>query len=68
VFPLVLNVAMTASILPLMLVGQFLPIMTGLGLFGAALASGMVASAKMADRRELGSGAGRTLLGEPGPD
>ena len=61
-FPIVFNVIMLQSLLPLQMIGQFAPIVTTLGLFGGALSAGMVAAAKRADRDELGAGDAPELL------
>jgi hypothetical protein len=63
-FPLVFNILMLQSLLPLRLITGFLPIMGTLGLFGGALAAGMVAAAKYEDRRELGPRVEAHLLEE----
>lgn len=61
-FPLVFNILMLQSLLPLRLIGGFLPIMGALGLFGGALTAGMVAAAKHEHRKEVGTGAEPQLL------
>ena len=63
-FPLVFNILMLQSLLPLRLITDFLPIMGTLGLFGGALTAGMVAAAKYEDRRKLGPGVEPYLLEE----
>jgi hypothetical protein len=63
-FPLAFNVVMSGSLTPFLLIEQFLPIMLRLGLFGAALTSGMVAVAKRSHRAELESGSEPDLLSE----
>lgn len=61
-FPIVFNIVMLQSLLPLRLIGQFLPIMGALGLFGGALTAGMVAAAKKQHRAELEPGSEAELL------
>jgi hypothetical protein len=61
-FPLVFNVLMLQSLLPLRMISAFLPIMGALGLFGGALTAGMVAAAKHEHRKEVGSGSAPQLL------
>ena len=62
-FPLIFNILMLQSLLPLRLIAGFLPIMGALGVFGGALTAGMVAVAKK-EHRELGSGGEADLLAE----
>ena len=63
-FPLIFNIIMLQSLVPLRLIEGFLPIMGTLGLFGGALTAGMVAAAKKEHRNELESGVEVRLLGE----
>jgi len=63
-FPLMFNMIMLQSLLPLRLIEGFLPIMGTLGLFGGALTAGMVAAAKKEHGKELQSGVDARLLGE----
>ncbi len=63
-FPLVFNIVLLQSLLPLRLIMGFLPIMGTLGVFGGALTAGMVAAAKRQQRNELEPGAETQLLEE----
>ena len=61
-FPVVFNILILQSLMPLTLMTKMLPIMGALGLFGGALTAGMMAVAKHEHRREIDSGAGLQLL------
>jgi hypothetical protein len=63
-FPLVFNIVMLQSLLPLRLIEGLLPIMGALGLFGGVWTAGMVAAAKLEHRKELESAVEPQLLRE----
>jgi hypothetical protein len=62
-FPLIINIVMLQSLLPLRLITGFLPIMATLGLFGGALTAGMITVAKH-QHLELDAGSEAELLEE----